>query len=165
MPSWIPYWTFYTVQSAPEKLTVVAPPDLVWFVLMTAVFLAVFLRDLFRDWRAGTTTPLGLLFIAILYIVLFSLIGSHGSIALDRKTQTATVHEVHIFFIPTTKTTPLSQVHGADIHYAPGSSHLVLETDSPEDYSISGWTSMSGQAKAANTVNDFLRNNGSSQSR
>lgn len=157
MPTWIPYWAFYIVHVSPDELRVVCPPNLELFVLFN--YFAY--RFVFLKLPAGSppreTKPAGVLLLLGIYFVLLGLVMSHGSITLDRKAGTATVHNVYIMYIPWTETIPLSQVHRADLHYSPGSDHLVLNTDRLESYSISGWTSTGGQAKAVNAINDFLR--------
>lgn len=156
MPTWIPYWTFYTLRSAPNQLTVVSPPDIVLFIIMNVLFYLAFLRHFFRDWKAGTITPQGMLLMSLVYLVGLGLVCGHGTITLDRNTNTATVHRVRLFFIPTTTHIPLSEVIGARLYHAPGSEILSLQTNSAGSYSISSWRQMGGQAYAANSINEFL---------
>lgn len=101
------------------------------------------------------TLPAGIVYLAI-YLFSIGMVFSHGTLTLDRQTNTATIRKVHFLFIPTTRTIRLDDIQFAKAESAPHSDHFIIVTKDGTTYDLLYWTQMSGQGRAANAVNSFL---------
>ncbi len=163
MPSWMPFWQFYTVQNSPDQLRVVCPPNLVFIAVITLVIGGPLLRWTIGNIRERKMTMAAFLMYLVIYLFCIGLVVSHGTLTLNRRMNIATFHKVHFMYIPTTETIPLDAIQFARAESAPHSDHFIVVTKGGKTYDLVYWTQMSGQGRAANAVNAFLTGSATSE--
>lgn len=152
----MPFWRFYTVQTSSDQFAVVCPPNLILIGIVTLIIGVPLLRWTIAHVREQRMTlSAGLMYLAI-YLFFLGFAVSHGTLTLDRRTNTATIRKVHFLYVPTTRTISLDDIQFAKAESAPHSDHFVVVTRDGTSYDLVYWTRMPGQGRAANAVNAFL---------
>lgn len=156
MPTWVPFWRFYTLQKGPDELLVVCPPNAILILVVTLIVGVPLLRWTLANLRDRKMTVSALVMYLLIYGFCLGLVVSHGTLTLNRQTNTATIHKIHFMYIPTTEQISLNEVESARVESAPHSDHFIVVTRGGKNFDLIYWTQMSGQGHAANAVNAFL---------
>ena len=134
----------------------VSPPWIVPFLVVNYLMYRGAWKGVPAELRAGTAVPGGIVLTAVLHLVVLSCLTGHGTVTLDRQSNTVVVRRLYPLWIPVTHRFSLAEVAKAGVLEAPHSNLFYVQTIAGDRYHIDWWDQTGGQWKAANAVNAFL---------
>lgn len=149
---------FEVLHPSSSQLVVVAHP-LYWIALIPLVILAVGLYCGILGVKKRNVANIGLgAFLLVLCTFVLSWTTAHGRAVFDKQAGTVTFDRVGTLFISKHLTFPLDQVRGASVQpMGGGSYHFIVSFKGGGIEDLTGSTGATGQYRAAEAVNEFLR--------